>query len=415
MFERGRRPSAPAAGIGPVPASTPRNRVLWLIPAVYFLFVAGEFATVTSIALTLTDRGDSTLRVGVTVSIFWLGILVASLRAHAWVEGQGHARVFVGARALSFPAMATMALHERYDAWLAASSVLGFGGGLVWVAGESWHAEAAPRERRGLYVGLFETAVGLGLMAGPALVPLGLWMKVSPIVLGIVLMLAALVVSLPLLKAPLPEPDGAAVQADGPGRESTAATDWRTIALPLVAIAGLSGLMESGISSLLPSISMRLGFEMAAAAALGAVIGAGSALLQSPFGLLADRIGMGRAMALAWVLVVASLLALVLGAEHPQRLLWAVGFVLGGKGGATYTLVVIEVGHRLRGGGLVKAMGLLVTAYTVGTAGGPAAGGWLFDQAGLRGLAVVLLGLALLGCALAWCAMQVAQRRHEAV
>jgi MFS family permease len=41
-------------------------------------------------------------------------------------------------------------------------------------------------------------------------------------------------------------------------------------------------------------------------------------------------------------------------------------------------------------------------AYTMGTAGGPAAGGWLFDQAGLRGLAGVLLAVALLGCVLAW-------------
>jgi MFS family permease len=380
--------------------------VLWLIPAVYFLFVAGEFAAVTAIALTLTERGDSALRVGVMVSMLWLGILVASLRAHAWIARHGHARVVVGAMLLAGAAMASMALHERYDAWVAASAALGFGGGLVWVAGESWLAEAAPRERRGLFVGLFETAVGLGLMVGPALVPLGLWLQVSPILLGNGLMGVAIAVSLALLRAPLP---GAHEGGPGAGPPSTPARpleDWRAVALPLAVVAGLSGLMESGISSLLPSISMRLGFEMAAAAALGAVIGAGSALLQSPFGWLADRIGMRRAMSLAWLLVLASLVALVAGADHPDRLLWGVGFVLGGVGGAIYTLVVIELGHRLGGSGLVKAMGALVTAYTVGTAGGPTAGGWLFDRAGLGGLAAVLLGVALLGCVAAWQALR---------
>lgn len=380
-------------------AEPPANPVLWLIPAVYFLFVAGEFATITSIALTLTERGASALRVGVLVSALWLGILAASLRAHAWIARHGHGRVFVGAMVVSLVSMGSMALHQRYDAWLLAAVVLGIGGGLVWVAGESWLAEAAPPARRGLYVGLFETAVGLGLMAGPALVPLALWLQAPPIVLGTGLMLVALGVSLALLRAPrLAMHD---TVATGDATTPDPGGDWRAVALPLVMLAALSGLMESGISSLLPSIAMRLDFSMAAAAALGAVIGAGSALLQSPFGLLADRTGMGRAMALAWLLVVASLAALVAGAEH-HGLLWGAGFVIGGAGGAVYTLVVIALGHHLRGSGLVKAMGLLVTANTMGTAGGPAAGGWLFDQAGLRGLAGVLLAVALLGCVLAW-------------
>lgn len=380
-------------------ASPPANPVLWLIPAVYLLFVAGEFATITAIALTLTEQGASALRVGVLVSMLWLGILAASLRAHAWVDRHGHARVFVGAMVLSLVSMGSMALHQRYDAWLVAAVVLGVGGGLVWVAGESWLAEAAPPQQRGLFVGLFETAVGLGLMTGPALVPLALWLQAPPIVLGTGLMVAALAVSLALLRTPRLATPGD--MATGAGPSPADADDWRAVALPLVTLAALSGLMESGISSLLPSIAMRLDFSMAAAAALGAVIGAGSALLQSPFGLLADRTGMGRAMALAWALVVASLAALVAGAEH-HGLLWGAGFVLGGAGGAVYTLVVIALGHALRGSGLVKAMGLLVTAYTLGTAGGPAAGGWLFDLAGLRGLAGVLLLVALLGCALTW-------------
>ena len=164
--------------------------------------------------------------------------------------------------------------------------------------------------------------------------------------------------------------------------------------------------MESGISSMLPSISMRVGFDIATAAWLGAVIGAGSALLQSPFGALADRFGLRRTMALAWALILLATTALLLGAEHPQRVLWGAGFVLGGVGGAVYTLIVIELGHRLAGGSLVKAMGLLVSAYTGGTVFGPVLGGWLFDLAGLQGLALALLVCGLLGAALAWRALR---------
>ena len=145
-------------------------------------------------------------------------------------------------------------------------------------------------------------------------------------------------------------------------------------------------------------------------------LGAGSspahslALLHGPFGWLADRAGLSRAMALAWTVVIATLGLLLAGSQAPLNLLWGVGFVLAGVGGAVYTLVVIELGHRLSGAGLVRAMGLLVTAYTVGTTAGPALGGWLFDRTGLPGLSGALLGIGLIGAGLTWRALRAAPR-----
>jgi MFS family permease len=185
-----------------------------------------------------------------------------------------------------------------------------------------------------------------------------------------------------------------------------AAAGWRALALPLVSVAAAGGLMESGVSSLLPSISMRLGFSLEAAAWLGAVVGAGSAFMQAPFGALADRVGLRPAMALAWALVLLATLSLGLWAAQPQQVLWLAGFVLGGVGGAVYTLVVIELGHRLGGAALVRAMGLLVTAYTAGTVGGPALGGWLFDLGGLQLLALAMGGCGVAGAVQAWRALR---------
>ena len=378
-------------------------RVLWLVPAVYFLFVAAEFLALMNLALTLTERGWSAFAVGAIASAFWLGILAASTRAHRMVEVFGHAKTFVAATGLATLSIATLPWHAVYAGWLAAAAVLGLGGGLVWVSGEAWLAESAPKERRGLYVGLFETSVGLGTVAGPALLPVAAWLGIAPLHGSAGLMAACLVCSLALLGAARGPADDGDLP---PGSPQSDAAEWRRVALPLAAIVVVSGLMESGISSLLPSISMRVGFEMQAAAWLGAVIGAGSALLQSPFGLVADRIGFRRAMGVAWLVILATLAALVLSVEAPQRVLWPVGFLLGGVGGAVYTLVVIELGHRLAGSGLVKAMGLLVTAYTAGTVGGPALGGWLFDHTGLAGLALALLAVGLLGAGLAWRAVR---------
>ena len=387
-------------GTAALPAAFPAT--LWLIPGVYFLFVAAEFVVLTRLSLTLTAQGASAFAVGALASAFWTGIFVASTAAHAVVQRLGHARCFLVAMAASALAVASLLPHEAYAGWLAAAAVMGLGGGLVWVSGEAWLAEAAPRERRGLLIGLFETSVGLGMLAGPALLPLSLWAGVSPLAVALALMAAGFVCAWPLLQ--LDEP---AANAHGPTADGDEPRNgWRAFAVPLVAVAAASGLMESGTSSLLPSISMRLGFALDTAAWLGAFIGAGSALMQAPFGALADRIGLGRAMALAWTLVLGATLSLWIWAGAPQQVLWPVGFVLGGVGGAVYTLVVIELGHRLVGSGLVKAMGLLVTAYTAGTAGGPALGGWLFDWAGLPGLAAVMTLCGLMGAGLAWRALR---------
>jgi predicted MFS family arabinose efflux permease len=97
--------------------------------------------------------------------------------------------------------------------------------------------------------------------------------------------------------------------------------------------------------------------------------------------------------------VLAANLLLLSVARDPGVVLWAVGFALGGVGGAVYTLMVIELGHRLAGSTLVRAVALLVTSYSVGTALGPMLGGWMFDRHGLGGLALTLSVLSLLGWA----------------
>jgi MFS family permease len=378
---------------------TRSSAVLWIIPAVYFVFVAAEFAAMTYLALKATAEGRSALSVGLLATSLWTGILLASARSHVAVARWGYGGVFVGATLLSTLAIATLPWHEHFAGWLAACFVLGFGGGFVWVAGESWLAEAAPPARRGLYVGLFETAVGLGLMAGPALVPLARALDWPTLWLSTVGMLAALVTSALLLRVAAPVVDP---QDGAKGSSNAASPSWRAVAMPLIAVAALSGLMESGASALLPSISMRIGFSFEAAAFLGTVIGAGSALLQPPAGHLADRWGVRRTTLLAWVAVLVANTVLLVFARDPQTVLWTVGFALGGMGGAVYTMMIVELGHRLSGSNLVKAVAALVTAYSLGTALGPTAGGATFDAAGLTGLALLLLVLSSAGLAVTW-------------
>jgi len=296
-----------------------------------------------------------------------------------------------------------------FAGWLAGAFVLGLCAGWVWVSGEAWLAEAAPPAQRGLLVGLFETAVGLGLMAGPALVPLSRALGLPTAGVCVGLMALALVVSAVLLRVEPPSatpsatPTADTTPAAGAALRPGAASAPRALVQGLLAVALLSGLMEGGVSALMPSIAMRLGETLDAAAWLGAVIGAGSALMQPPAGHLADRFGVRRITVLAWAVVLAAnavLLLAALGSAAVVPVMWAVGFTLGGVGGAVYTLLIVELGHRLAGAALVRAIGGLVTAYAAGTAAGPTLGGALFDAGGLPALAAALLALSAAGLAL---------------
>jgi MFS family permease len=368
----------------------PLAKVAIIIPLIYFLFVTGEFLTLTAVTLSLTEAGYSAFAVGSGISALWLGLFTTSLLAHRIAGRFGLAGAFCGASLLAPIPLVVIYLVPSYPIFLLGALSLGLAGGIIWVTGESWLVASVPADRRGLYVGLFETSVGLGMVCGPLLLAGVLRLELPPLPFGIGLTALAALSALPLLK--LPAPVAPALPSDGavPLRATSA----------IFVIAALSGLMESGTSGLLPTVSVRLGASVEAAALLGTVIGVGSAALQLPAGALADRFGSSRLILGCWFVLAALGLLLLGTAESPGLALWIAGFGFGGAGGAVYTALVIDLGHRLSGPALVRAMGKTVTSYTAGTMIGPALGGLLFDLGGLPALAGAITAGALAGGAL---------------
>lgn len=372
-------------------------RVLWLIPCVYFVFVAAEFAALTHLALSATAAGESAFTVGLLSAGLWTGILVSSAWASQVSRHLGFGYTFVLGCAMAFASVVSLGATERFALWVGSAAVMGLGGGLVWVVGESWLARSAPSAQRGLYIGWFEAAVGLGLMAGPLAIPLSAAIDASPLTLSMGAMGAALAVSLLLLQI-----DRRSSRDIDETEQTTETVSWQRVAYPLLAISLLSGILESGVSALLPSISMRLGATMDSAALLGTVIGAGSALLQPPAGQASDRWGARNIILLSWLTLMSVTSTLAFVAPDPGYVLWIAGFVLGGVGGAVYTLSIIELGHRLTGSALVKAISALVISYSLGTAAAPPLGGLIFDRLGLVGFAGALAVLCLVGAVMSW-------------
>lgn len=366
---------------------TPFAKIALIIPLIYFLFVTGEFLTLTAVTLSLTETGYSAFAVGSGISALWLGLFTTSLLAHRIAGRFGLAGAFCGASLLAPIPLVVIYLVPSYPIFLLGALGLGLAGGIIWVTGESWLVASVPADRRGLYVGLFETSVGLGMVCGPLLLAGVLRLELPPLPFGIGLTTLAALSALPLLKLPAT----AATKMPSKGAVPLRATS------AIFIIAALSGLMESGTSGLLPTVSVRLGASVEAAALLGTVIGVGSAALQLPAGAMADRFGSSRLILGCWMVLAALGLLLLGTADAPGLALWIAGFGFGGAGGAVYTALVIDLGHRLSGPALVRAMGKTVTSYTAGTMIGPALGGLLFDLGGLPALAGAITLGALAG------------------
>lgn len=364
---------------------------LWAIPLIYFLLVAAEFVAMTHVAFVLTQQGHSATAVGFVATLMWLGIFCGSLLASHVTPRFGREPVFRRSVRALVGCFGLIALAQGYWPWALLGWLLGVVVGVIWVTGEAWLAEIAPPDRRGFYVGLFETCVGIGMMTGPVLLALIDRVGGPPFWVAFGMGVATLAAGgwLPHA-APVAE-------TSEPVAEHAADIPWKGLVAGIAGVSLISGLLESGSASMLPGLSLRLGFSVQEAAWLGAVIGAGSALLQTPAGHLSDRWGLFRIETACW-----SLLALVsagLWAWGAQRwwMLWLTGFVFGGMGGVIYTLAMVELGHKLQGKALVRATSVLVVCYTAGSASGPVMGGWLFDRGGLAWLAVGLGTTAVMG------------------
>ena len=107
----------------------------------------------------------------------------------------------------------------------------------------------------------------------------------------------------------------------------------------------------------------------------------------------------------ALLLLAASLAFAVVG--RAPWLLWLVGLVWGGVGGALYTLAMIRVAHEFAGRATAGGAAAIITGYTLGGTVGPLASGSALQWGGVLGLSAALSSLAV---ATLWAARRVDRR-----
>jgi MFS family permease len=358
--------------------------VVWRLGAATTLMLMAFAMCGPVLAVLLQQRGHSTLAIGVFAMLQFLVIGALIPVVPRAISRWGIVRAYRAGAALELAGAFGFALADGLWPWAVASLVAGAGGALLWNGTEALLAREAPADKRGRVMGLYQTALGAALALGPFM----------PALLGLTarnaLWAGALLIAVCFAIA-LTVPLHATTE---PAHEEQAGT-WQALRqVPLLAaMAFAGGVFEAGLNSVSAAYASSTGMSLSAAASVAGAIGVGSFLFQYPAGWVADHIALKRVFrGAAAVLLLASVAFRFAG--DAAWLLWPVGFVWGGVGGALYTLCMVQVAHAFAGRGAAGGAAAIITGYTLGGMVGPVTSGAALQWAGPPGLSVALGALA---------------------
>lgn len=333
------------------------------------------------LTLVLEAQGVPSDLIGYSAAFGTISIALCAPFVPAATRRFGVIRLMLCCYALGVATVLLLKLFDNVWAWfplrfLFNASMVG-----LFVSTEAWIGAIADDRTRGRVVGVYASALGLGLAIGPGILAITGSAGWTPF-----LWAAALIAlgAVPLLF----------VGGNAPVLEQSpkvSALGFLKIAPTLSVAVALFGLLETGTYALMPVYGLRHGLDERLAAGAVSAFALGAIALQVPLGWLADRTN--RYLVLIGCGVASLLGALALPALAGSTVAYfSLLFVWGGLAAGLYTISLVIVGQRFKGGDLVAANAALVMLYGLGSVIGPALGGAAMRAAGLDGLP---LGMAL--------------------
>jgi MFS family permease len=333
------------------------------------------------LALRLDDAGHSATTIGLIAAAAALSTLIGTLLTPASLRRIG-VRTLIGI-ALAFSAFcfALFPLFESPVGWFILRVLFGIGITIAYVASEAWILELAPAQSRGRILGLYSSTLAGGVGSGAALVGIIGHQGASPFLLGAAVFLLG---ALPLL---LRGPGVTAPEAHGTAPKAVFTLMrryWPLMLAPLV-----MGAIETAALSLLPVYVRQLPLADPAGAHAVAIYASANVLMQVPIGLLADRIGIRRTLAVCGGFGLIGP-ALIAWAGSESGLLYPVLFLYSGFVTGIYTVGLAALAHAFPPERLASANAAFALSYGFGMSASPILSGFALDWLGANGLLVSL-------------------------
>ena len=352
-------------------------RLFPLVAAIAAISIVGVglSMTIPLIAVRMEAAGYSASANGWGVAMSGLATILVSPFIPALVRKLGVRGLMMLALALALASLSGLAFVDDVVWWFPIRFLLGASLTLFFVVSEYAINALAPQDRRGLWIGIYSTALYLGFALGPAIIGLvgtegrvGFYAAMALFVLG----------GAPIIAA------GAQIPTFSERAESPA---WAMIGrAPLVMLASLLfGALETGAMGLLPVHALRNGYDAATGALFVSFVAFGNVAFQLPLGLLSDRVDrLKLILAVAVFGLAGALLATMLTPHY--AIFCALLFVWGGIVGGLYMVGLAMLGARYTGADLAAANSAYVMLYASGMMIGPPILGLTLDVSPAHGL-----------------------------
>lgn len=355
----------------PLADFTPRDRRIGITVAIACVSLVGVglSLSIPLLSFAMERRGASGAMIGLNTAMGGLATVAVAPFIPRLAAAIGVRPTLLLALAIGAAAILGFAFIQPFWAWFPLRFAFGVSLAIMFVLSEFWINALAPAQSRGLVMGVYVTALSVGLGAGP-LILAGVGMdSLAPYLTCAALFVVA---AGPLLFA----------GCSAPPLERAEKGRGVLFFLALAPVATLSafifGAVETGAFAFLPLYGVSLGFGATTAALLVTAMEVGNVLLQIPLGLLSDR--MDRRKLLLGIGVVGFLGALAIPlAGASAALLYTVVALWGGVVCGLYTVALAHLGARFSGTDLATANAAFVVTYSLGLIAGPPVLGVGFD------------------------------------
>jgi len=359
--------------------------LIWLCIST-LLTIAGFAGALPTAATVMERQGMSAGVIGVITSLIYVGILGMTPFQPSVARRFGAVPTYQMGKVLSACGFVGLAFAHAAWMWSLATLFIGFGAGLTWPVTDSLIAAFAPEDRKGAWMGLFQTGMGAAYALGPFIAAA---LAQHPNAMFIGAAIIGVFTSLPLIGR------SAEVKRDGTGTKDGLWEVFR-LAPELPVLAFIGGFFENGTHTAVTLSALALDWKGEGAISLAGVIGAGAFFAQYPVGKLADTRGARCIIIITLWIMIVGCLPLPLSRVAPW-VLWVIALIWGAAGGCLYTLAMTGMAQRFSGGQVLTATTLMVMSYTVGGITGPAVAGYAVEWSALWGPAVLFALASLLG------------------
>ncbi len=324
-----------------------------LLSLILMILGNGFFLSFISLHFRALNLGE--MQIGFAQSMYYLGMLLASLRSEPLIARVGHIRALTATCGLLSAATLGMYLVPESQ-WFWLRLLAGLCMGCFYVGIESWMLAALPPQQRGKAMAIYTLALYFALSLSQVILP---YIEDSAA-------LACIVSSLLVSLAVVPISVG---KSRGPqGEEASVGSLEYFVRLAPLGIGAclISGLMLSSLYSFMPIFIAQRHFE---AGTFMAVMILGGALLQIPFGKLSDRYD--RRQVLLCLALAALGAALLLSLPASPQVFALLLFIFGGLIFAIYPVAMALGCELVEEKELIKITGVMLFAYGLGAVLGP--------------------------------------------